>query len=114
MPRLAAIVAEMRHRWPALGRIALVHRTGSVPVGRSSVVVAVSAPHRDEAFAAARFGIDTIKATVPIWKTETWDSGSEWGLDSQPIAELSVASDLPRPADAAHHAPHIADHEDVA
>ncbi len=92
VPRLAAIVAEMRTRWPSLGRVALLHRTGPVAVGESSVVVAVSAPHRDDAFAAARFGIDTLKATVPIWKKETWVDGaevrSEWGLDAQPITDL--------------------------
>jgi len=91
-PRLHAIVAELRLRWPAVGRVALVHRIGAVAVGSSSVVVAVSAPHRDDAFLAARFGIDTLKATVPIWKKETWTDGtgvaSEWGLDAQPIGEV--------------------------
>jgi molybdopterin synthase catalytic subunit len=85
VPRLRAIVAEARTRWSTLGRVALLHRTGEVPVGESSVVVAVSAPHRGEAFEAARFAIDTLKATVPIWKKEVWPGGSEWGLDAHPI-----------------------------
>ena len=81
-PRLAAIAASARQQWPDLGRIALLHRFGSVPVGASSVVVIVSAAHRDVAFAAARFGIDTLKATVPIWKKEQWPGGAEWVLDT--------------------------------
>jgi molybdopterin synthase catalytic subunit len=88
VPRLEAVVAELRRRWPVVGRVALLHRVGEVRVGQPSVVVAVSAPHRDEAFAAARFGIDTLKATVPIWKREVWSGGAAWGLDAHPIDDL--------------------------
>lgn len=88
VPRLGDIAAEIRRRWPAVGRVALLHRVGVVPVGESSVVVAVSSPHRPEAFEAARYGIDTLKATVPIWKRETWAGGESWGLESQHIAEV--------------------------
>ncbi|MDP8987673.1 MAG: molybdenum cofactor biosynthesis protein MoaE [Actinomycetota bacterium] len=77
-PRLAGIADEARCRWPELGRIALLHRTGLLEVGEASVVVAVSAPHRAEAFAAARFCIDTVKVSVPIWKREAWDGGRDW------------------------------------
>jgi molybdopterin synthase catalytic subunit len=80
VPRLAAIAGEARRRWPAIGRIALLHRTGDLGLGESSVVVAVSTPHRPEAFAAGRFAIDALKATVPIWKRETWEGGEGWGL----------------------------------
>lgn len=72
VPRLDAIATEIRRQWPAIGRIALLHRVGTLDVATSSVVVSVSAPHRGEAFEAARYGIDTLKATVPIWKQETW------------------------------------------
>ncbi len=88
LPRFEAIIAETRRRWPTLGRMVVLHRIGEVPVGQSSVVVATSAPHRDEAFAAARFGIDTLKATVPIWKKEVWDGGSAWALDAHDIDEV--------------------------
>jgi molybdopterin synthase catalytic subunit len=81
-PRLDAVAGEARRRWPALGRVALVHRTGVLSVGEASVVVAVSAPHRADAFAAARYCIDTLKATVPIWKRETWQGGEDWSLDA--------------------------------
>jgi len=67
---LAAIAADARARWPELGRIVMLHRVGELPIGESAVVVAVSAPHRGEAFDAARFCIDTLKETTPIWKRE--------------------------------------------
>jgi molybdopterin synthase catalytic subunit len=86
-PRLTAIIAAARQRWPELGRMALLHRTGSVPVGESSVVVVASAPHRGVAFEAARFGIDTLKSTVPVWKKEIWPGGAEWVLDN-PIDDV--------------------------
>lgn len=76
--RLGQIAASTRRRWPALGRIALLHRVGTVALSEASVVVVCSAPHREEAFAAARYGIDTLKETVPIWKRETWAGGEDW------------------------------------
>lgn len=78
-PAFAAIDAELRGRWPQTGRVALLHRIGVVSLMESSVVVAVSAPHRPEAFEAARFAIDAIKASAPIWKHETWAEGADWG-----------------------------------
>jgi molybdopterin synthase catalytic subunit len=65
----------------------MIHRVGVVPVGESAVVVAVSAPHRDEAFSAARFCIDAVKASVPIWKHETWAGGEAWGGDAQDLVD---------------------------
>lgn len=88
VPRLDAIADAARRRWPELGRIVLLHRVGEVPVTESAVVVAVSAPHRQSAFEAARFGIDTLKATVPIWKREDWEGGSSWGLEPQHLVEV--------------------------
>ena len=87
-PRLAMIAAEMRRRWDGLGRVALLHRVGSLAVGEPAVVVAVSSAHRDAAFEAARFAIDTLKTTVPIWKRERWEGGESWGLEAQHIADL--------------------------
>lgn len=88
VPRLEAIATEAHRRWPDLGRIVLLHRVGEVPIGESAVVVAASAPHRDAAFEAARFGIDTLKATVPIWKREHWSGGEDWGLQAQHLVDL--------------------------
>jgi molybdopterin synthase catalytic subunit len=76
-------VAEARTRWPAVARVAVLHRTGVVELGDAAVVVAVSAPHRAEAFEAARFAIDELKRTAPIWKREAWDGGESWGLEAQ-------------------------------
>ncbi len=87
-PRLEAIADEARIRWPALGRICMLHRAGRVEITDSAVVVAVSAPHRDDAFAAARFCIDALKSTVPIWKREIWDGGESWGLEPQHVLDV--------------------------
>ena len=88
LPKLEEIAEQMRQQWPELGRIVLLHRVGVVELGESSVVVAASAPHRPEAFAAARHGIDALKATVPIWKRETWADGESWALEAQHLAGL--------------------------
>jgi molybdopterin synthase catalytic subunit len=92
-PKLTAIADEIRVRWPSAGRVALLHRIGRLDLGVSSVVVAVSAAHRPEAFEAARFGIDTLKATVPIWKRESWEdeAGTQnaWGLGAKPVQTVA-------------------------
>lgn len=90
-PRLRAVADEARVRWPEVGRLVLLHRIGPVAIGESSVVVVASAPHRGEAFAAARFCIDTLKASVPIWKRESWDGGESWAVDAQHIVEAGHA-----------------------
>lgn len=79
-------VADLtRARWPGV-RVAIAHRTGEVSVGEPSVVVAVGAPHRDEGYAASRFAIDTLKATVRIWKKEIYAEGAAW-VGNRPFAE---------------------------
>lgn len=90
LKKMEAIARELRRRWPVVGRVAMVHRTGLLVPAEVSVVVSVSAPHRSEAFDAARFGIDALKAGVPIWKRETWEGGSAWGLDAHPVDGSSV------------------------
>ncbi|MBT8212476.1 MAG: molybdenum cofactor biosynthesis protein MoaE, partial [Acidimicrobiia bacterium] len=71
------VAEEARNHWPVHG-IAAHHRVGTLAVGEVAVAVAVSAAHRDAAFAAARFVIDELKARAPIWKKEHWDGGAEW------------------------------------
>jgi molybdopterin synthase catalytic subunit len=90
-PRLTRLAAEARRRWPQIGRLVALHRTGPLQVSEVSVLVVVSAPHRDEAFTAARWCIDAIKETLPIWKRETWNGGSDWGTDAHPVEEVSQA-----------------------
>ena len=92
--RFAAIGGEVRRRWPTIGRLALIHRLGALVVSDSAVVVAVSSPHRDEAFEAARFAIDTLKETVPIWKHETWRDGADWGTGAAPIRDVQHVGEL--------------------
>lgn len=73
---LRAISEEACKMWN-LGSVAIAHRTGSLAAGEVSVVVAVTAPHRAEAFDACEFCIDTLKKKVPIWKKERFGDGSE-------------------------------------
>jgi molybdopterin synthase catalytic subunit len=76
--KMAEIEADVRARWP-VGDVALVHRLGRLEVGEVSVAVAVSCPHRAEAFEACRHAIDRLKELVPIWKKENWADGrTEW------------------------------------
>ena len=76
--KLEELETEARSRWP-VRRIAIVHRLGQVDPTESSVAVAVSTPHRSEAFEAARWLIDTLKHEVPIWKKEHYvQNGAEW------------------------------------
>jgi molybdopterin synthase catalytic subunit len=84
--RLADLETEARRRWPVIECI-IVHRLGRVPPTEASVAIAVSTPHRNDAFAAAQWLIDSLKRDVPIWKREQWADGTtEWvhpGLDSE-------------------------------
>jgi molybdopterin synthase catalytic subunit len=76
--RLEEIAEEMHRRW-TIRRVALLHATGTLAIGQPSVVVAVSAPHRAEAFEAARYGIEELKRDVPIWKKEALTTGdADW------------------------------------
>jgi molybdopterin synthase catalytic subunit len=86
--RLDAVAAEARRRWPVLARVALLHRVGELALSDVAVAVVTSTPHRAEAFEAARFCIDTLKETVPIWKQEHWRGGRDWGTGAVPIANV--------------------------
>jgi molybdopterin synthase catalytic subunit len=74
---MVRIAAEVEQRWHT-EHVALVHRIGRLEIGECSVVVVVACPHRAEAFEACRYAIDTLKATVPIWKKEVAEDGEEW------------------------------------
>jgi molybdopterin synthase catalytic subunit len=78
---------EIAERWPE-ARVAMAHRTGRLEIGEASVVVAVSCPHRAEAIAACKWGIDRLKESVPIWKKEHAADGTYWieGDEAQPTA----------------------------
>ncbi len=85
LPRFETIAAAARERWPDLGRVVVWHRVGHLQLGEASVVVAVSTPHRAEAFEACRYLIDTLKSTTPIWKRETWEGGTDWSPAARPV-----------------------------
>jgi molybdopterin synthase catalytic subunit len=73
--QLLELARRARERWPVV-KLALLHRTGRVGLGEPSVLVAVSTPHRAEAFEACRWLIDTLKAEATIWKKEVWSDGA--------------------------------------
>ena len=73
----AKIAAEAARRWE-ITRVAIVHRTGVVPLGEASVAIAVSAPHRRESIEACHYCIDSLKLVAPIWKKEHFEGGEVW------------------------------------
>ncbi len=76
---LRQIGDEIRERWNTIREVAIVHRLGRLEIGERSVVIALSAAHRQETFAAIRYAIDRLKEIVPIWKKEVWaDGGAQW------------------------------------
>ena len=87
------IIAEIHERWAEV-RVAMTHRIGKIKIGDSSLIIAVSAPHRPEAYAASRYAIERIKAILPVWKKEFATDGANW-------VEGPIAGDLaPEKADA--------------
>lgn len=92
--RLDMVVAETRRRWPAIHRLALLHRVGSLAVSEPSVVVGASSSHRGDAFEAARFAIDTLKETVPIWKRERWAGGDDWAEPARSLRAVNESDQV--------------------
>ena len=87
--RMREIAEAVRARWPDVERLAILHRLGRLGLSEASVVVVVSAPHRADAFDAARACIDTLKEAVPIWKQEHWSGGSSWAVDQHPLRPVA-------------------------
>ncbi|MFZ0213573.1 MAG: molybdenum cofactor biosynthesis protein MoaE [Candidatus Acidiferrales bacterium] len=77
LAKMREIGAKMKERF-SIDRLAMVHRLGRLEIGETSVLIAVSAAHRGAAFDACRYGIDTLKQTVPIWKKEYFADGGVW------------------------------------
>ena len=81
--KMREIGQTVRSRWPGVRRVAMLHRTGRLEIGESSVLIAVSAQHRGDAFEACRHAIEALKKDAPIWKRELYPDGSSWvGLGS--------------------------------
>ncbi len=90
-PEMAAkmmrqIAEEAMERWP-LSDVAMQHRTGRLKIGEASLLIAVSSPHRKEAFEACHHLVDRFKEVVPIWKKETWEGGEVWIEGEQPVQQ---------------------------
>ncbi len=75
--QMEQIVKEMKERWPVVA-VAMAHRLGRLEISDIAVAIAVSSPHRPEAYEANRYAIERIKQIVPIWKKEHWEDGEEW------------------------------------
>jgi MoaE-MoaD fusion protein len=89
--KLREIATQIHARF-GIHRLAIVHRLGRLEVGDTSVLIAVSAPHRAAAFDACRYAIDTLKRTVPIWKKEFFVGGAVWAKGEQLYQEANSAS----------------------
>ena len=80
--KMQEIAAEIRGKWE-VDAAAISHRVGRLEVGEASVIIAVAAPHRQQALEACAYAIERLKVTLPIWKKEVWSDGSAWiGLGS--------------------------------
>lgn len=78
------IAEEAMERWP-LTDVAMQHRSGRLEIGETSLLIAVSSPHRQEAFEACHHIVDRFKEIVPIWKKEVWEGGEVW-IEGEPVA----------------------------
>ncbi|HEV8643521.1 MAG TPA: molybdenum cofactor biosynthesis protein MoaE [Methylomirabilota bacterium] len=76
--KMREIGEGLHARWPGVKRVAMLHRIGRLEIGEPSVLIAVSAAHRQEAFEACRYAIDTLKRSVPVWKKEHFEDGEVW------------------------------------
>ena len=85
LAKMREIGAQMREKFP-IRRFAMIHRLGRLEIGETSVLIAVCSAHRAAAFEACRFGIDTLKRTVPIWKKEFFRDGAVWAEGEIPSA----------------------------
>lgn len=77
LKKMEQIVVEMKERWPVV-EVAMAHRIGRLEITDIAIAIAVSSPHRPEAYEANRYAIERVKELVPIWKKEHWDDGEEW------------------------------------
>ena len=88
--KIAELIDEAREKWP-IEQVGIIHRLGHLQLGDISVAVALSCPHRRQAFEAGRFLIDELKVRVPIWKKENWADGTtEWVHPAVESSELGT------------------------
>ena len=88
--QIEGVISEMLERWE-LCDVAFVHRVGRIGLGETIVAVAVSAPHRKDAFAACQYAIERLKSVVPIWKKEVYTDGHIW-IGQEGLVEEEIAA----------------------
>ena len=93
VPVFHDLAQRARLQFEGVGRVAILHRTGLLQLEESSVIVVVSSAHRPTAFDAARFLIDALKESAPIWKKEIWAEGSDWGTRAQSVVSTKKISE---------------------
>jgi molybdopterin synthase catalytic subunit len=96
LAKMRELGAAMREQFQ-VDRVALVHRLGRLEIGETSVFIGVSSAHRRAAFDACRFGIDTLKRTVPIWKKEFFEDGAVWA-EGEVLKPGAREADAPAPS----------------
>ena len=85
---LAAVADRVLQEVPEVQRLGIWHRTGRIGLGECSLIVVVGTPHRAEGFAACEFAVETVKASLPIWKYEHSSEGGGWSSSGQPLVDL--------------------------
>jgi len=91
--KMREVAEEVRARWP-ITEMGMIHRMGRVEVGEAALVVAVSSPHRREAFEACQYAVDRVKEIVPIWKKEVGEGGEVW-LEGHHVSPPETAAPSP-------------------
>jgi len=91
--KMREVAEEVRARWP-ITEMGMMHRMGRVEVGEAALLVAVSSPHRREAFEACQYAVDRVKEIVPIWKKEVGEGGEMW-VEGHPVSPPETAAPSP-------------------
>ena len=94
--KMREIGGQIRAKFP-IHRLAMVHRLGRLEIGETSVLIAISSPHRAAAFDSCRYAIDTLKRTVPIWKKEYFFGGAVWAEGEVPSQQAISVADESKP-----------------
>lgn len=94
LKKMREVADEVRAKFAITG-IGVMHRTGRLEIGETSLLVAVSSGHRREAFEACHFAVDRIKQVVPVWKKEVWADGSEWIEGNVPDVPAAASPGTP-------------------
>lgn len=89
LKKMEQIIREIKERWPVV-EVAMSHRLGRLEISDIAIAIAVSSPHRPEAYEANRYALEQVKQIVPIWKKEHWEDGEEWIGNEQETKEYAT------------------------